>query len=209
MLKKIVFIGLFGLFLMACGGGTTTNSNTNVNANTNAVAASGSVNTNANVTNTVVSTNSNAAKPATDNSPKRISFGKNQNWGTSNITLSANGSQRFIVSAKSGQTMDVEVSSKETSVNLVKGKASTEEDFGFLSAQLQANGDYVFEVKNSTKKEIKTSVKVTIEGGEKAENPKDAKKKVSESEIDESDATVMEDDDVLPPPTQTPKKKEN
>ena len=59
--------------------------------------------------------------------------------------------------------MDVEVSSKETSVNLIKGKAQTTEDFGYLNAELQANGDYVFEVKNPTKKEIKTSVKVTIE----------------------------------------------
>lgn len=85
--------------------------------------------------------------------------------------------------------MDVEVSSKETSVNLVKGKAQTTEDFGYLNAELQANGDYIFEVKNSTKKEIKTSVKVTIEGG-----------KTAESEIDESDATVMEDDNIPAPP---------
>jgi hypothetical protein len=210
MLKKTIFIGLFGMILMACGGNTTTNSNANVNANTNAVAASGTINTNANIANTAVNTNANAVKPAIDNSPKRMSFGKGQNWGTSNITLPAGGSQRFIVSAKSGQTMDVEVSSKETSVNLIKGKANTEEDFGFLTAQLQANGDYVFEVKNSTKKEIKTSVKVTIEGGEPVAKEKDAKKKDAESEIDESDATVMEDDDVLPPPTTpTPKKKGN
>jgi hypothetical protein len=201
-------------FLTACGGGSATNMNTNVNANSiqnnNATAASGNVNTNVNVANTAVNTNANTAKPVVDNSPKRMSFGKGQNWGTSNITLPAGGTQRFIVSAKSGQTMDVDVSSKDTSVNLIKGKAQTEEDFGYLTAQLQANGDYVFEVKNSTKKEIKTSVKVTIEGGEPVAKAKDAKKKDAESEIDESDATVADDEDALPPPTTpTPKKKED
>ncbi len=212
MYKKLFFIAFSAVCLSGCNGNSATNTNTNINANTNAQAVSGNVNINANtanVANTPVNANANAAKPAVDNSPKRMSFGKGQNWGTSNITLPAGGTQRFIVSAKSGQTMDVEVSSKDTSVNLIKGKAQTTEDFGYLNAELQANGDYVFEVKNSTKKEIKTSVKVTIEGGEPVAKAKDDKKKNPESEIDESDATVMEDEDVLPPPTETPKKKEN
>lgn len=84
-----------------------------------------------------------------------------------NVTLATGAAQKFIVGAKSGQTMTVETSSKETSINLTKGKAETTEDFGFLNAELTANGDYVFEVRNGTKKEIKTSVKVTIEGGTK------------------------------------------
>jgi hypothetical protein len=212
MYKKLFFIAFSAVCLSGCNGNSATNTNTNINANTNAQAVSGNVNTNvnvANVANTTVNANANVAKPAADNSPKRMSFGKGQNWGASNITLPAGGTQRFIVSAKSGQTMDVEVSSKDTSVNLIKGKARTEEDFGYLTAQLQANGDYVFEVKNSTKKELKTSVKVTIEGGEPVAKTKDDKKKGAESEIDESDATVMEDEDVLPPPTETPKKKGN
>ncbi len=208
MFKKIIFTGLFGSLLIGCGSSTSTNINTN--ANTNVQAPGGNVNANVantNVANTTV--NANSAKPVVDNSPKRISFGKGSNWGTANITLAAGATQRFIVSAKSGQTMDVEVSSKETSVNLIKGKAQTTEDFGYLNAELQSNGDYVFEVKNSTKKEIKTSVKITIEGGEPAAKAKDDKKKDAESEIDESDATVMEDEDVPPPPTETPKKKGN
>ncbi len=212
MYKKLFFIAFSAVCLSGCNGNSATNTNTNINANTNAQAVSGNVNINANtanVANTAVNTNANAAKPAVDNSPKRMSFGKGQNWGTSNITLPAGGTQRFIVSAKSGQTMDVEVSSKDTSVNLIKGKAQTTEDFGYLNAELQANGDYVFEVKNSTKKEIKTSVKVTIEGGEPVAKAKDDKKKDAESEIDESDSTVAGDEDVLPPPTETPKKKGN
>lgn len=105
-------------------------------------------------------TNSNTAQ---DTGPQRISFAKGANWGTANVTLAPGTAKKFVVSAKSGQTMDVELSSKETSVNLIKGKAETTEDFGYLNAELKSNGDYVFEVRNSTKKEVKTSVKVTIE----------------------------------------------
>jgi hypothetical protein len=206
IMKKLILIALLCWLLVGCNSSqNSANTDSNINVN----GASGNVTTNANIINGNTNVNPNVAK-ATNNSPTRISFGKGQNWGTSNITLPASGTQRFIVSAKSGQTMDVEVSSKDTSVNLIKGKAQTEEDFGYLTAQLQANGDYVFEVENSTKKELKTSVKVTIEGGEPVAKAKDDKKKAAESEIDESDATVAEDEDALPPPTTpTPKKKED
>ncbi len=187
MSKSYLFIIVFGLILAACGGNSATNTNVNANSNSNAaVSNSTAAGSNATPTATV---NANANTKPTDNSPKRIAFNKGANWGAANITLAPGAAQRFVVSAKSGQILDVEVSSKETSVNLIKGKAQTTEDFGYLNAELQANGDYIFEVKNSTKKEIKTSVKVTIEGGKTAEN-----------EIDESDSTVMEDDDVPAPP---------
>lgn len=176
-------------FICTAFVGCKSNSVENSNANT-VISGGGNVNSNVNANaNLTVNTNANA-KPAIDNSPKRISFNKGANWGSVNITLAPGASQKFVVGAKSGQTMDVEVSSKETSVNLIKGKAQTTEDFGYLNAELQANGDYVFEVKNSGKKEIKTSVKVSIEGG-----------KTETSEIDESDATVKDDEDVLPPPS--------
>ena len=111
-----------------------------------------------------------APKPA-NTGPQRIAFNKGANWGATNITLPPGGSQKFVVGAKAGQVMDVEVSSKDTSVNLIQGKADTTEDFGYLNAALKSNGDYVFEVRNSGKKELKTSVKVTIEGGAGAETP--------------------------------------
>jgi hypothetical protein len=194
-MKKILFIVVISSFLVACGGNST--ANTNANANSSA-GGGNTANTNANVVNATANANSNAnanAKPV-DNSPKRISFGKGANWGTANVTLAPGATQLFVVGAKSGQTMDVESSSKDVAINLRKGKAETTEDFGYLNAELQSNGDYVFEVKNSTKKEVKTSIKVTIEGG----NTKSEK-----SEIDESDATVKDDKDVLPPAN----KKEN
>lgn len=189
MLKKLFITGLVSLSLIGCGGsaGTNTNSNPVSGGGNTANATNNTANTNANA----VNSNSNAVanKPAVDNSPKRISFGKGANWGTANVSLAPNATQLFIVGAKSGQTMDVESSSKDVAINLRKGKAQTTEDFGYLNAELQSNGDYVFEVKNTSKKEVKTSIKVTIEGGKKPE-----------SEIDESDATVKDDADVPPPP---------
>jgi hypothetical protein len=166
MFKKIFIIGLIGSFLMACGGNSATNvNNANVNANLVSGGNAGNV-ANANVNSNANSNTANVvAKPVVDNSPKRISFGKGANWGTSNVTLAPNATQLFVVGAKSGQTMDVEASSKDVAINLRKGKAQTTEDFGYLNAELQANGDYVFEVKNTTKKEVKASIKVTIEGG--------------------------------------------
>jgi len=178
MSKSSLFIIVFGLILVACGGNPATN--TNANSNSNATASNSTASGSNSTPTATVNTNANT-KPA-DISPKRIAFSKGANWGAANITLAPGAAQKFVVGAKSGQTMDVEASSKEVSINLVKGKAETTEDFGFLTAELNANGDYVFEVKNSTKKEIKTSIKVTIEGG-----------KMAESEIDESDATVKED----------------
>ncbi len=173
-MKKVLILGLICAAIFGCKSNST-----NENTNANSVISSGgntllNAAANANANANAAANTTASAKPAVDNSPKRIAFNKGANWGATNITLAAGAAQKFVVGAKSGQIMDVEVSSKETSVNLIKGKAQTTEDFGYLNAEIQANGDYVFEVKNSTKKEIKTSVKVTIEGAnpdEKAEDP--------------------------------------
>lgn len=188
-LYKILTVAALSFALFGCKSEGANSANANV------VASGAGANTNANANvavnaNTATNANANANVKPADNSPKRIAFNKGANWGAVNITLAPGASQKFVVGAKSGQTMDVEVSAKETSVNLMKGKAQTTEDFGYLNAELQANGDYIFEVKNPTKKEIKTSVKVTIKGG-----------KADTTEIDESDATVKDDEDVLPPPS--------
>ncbi len=169
MLKILSITIALTIFLTACGNKTATNANAN-----NTIAGSP-----ANNATVIVNANTNANQPKNttpvanskpvDKSPKRISFNKGANWGAVNITLAPGEAQKFVVSAKSGQTMDVESSSKETSINLIKGKAETTEDLGVLSAVLVSNGDYIFEVRNGTKKEIKTSVKVTIVGEEQYE----------------------------------------
>lgn len=166
LLIEFLITGVFSLALSGCRAETS-----NI-ANTNITTSGGAANTNANAAvNPSPKSAANVNPKPVDNSPKRIVFNKGANWGAVSITLAPGASQKFVVGAKSGQTMEVEVSSKETSVNLVKGKADTTEDFGFLSAELQSNGDYVFEVKNPSKKEIKTSVKVTIGGGDPKSDP--------------------------------------
>lgn len=164
MMKKTLLIGLTALFLISCGNSPETNTAL-ANANSNPIASGESnvtpANTNVSV-NSNVNVNTNAANKAIDNTPKRVSFTKGANWGSVNVTLAPNAAQLFVVSAKSGQIMEVESSSKDIAINLRKGKAETTEDFGFLNAELRSNGDFVFEVKNTTKKEVKSSIKVTI-----------------------------------------------
>lgn len=176
---KIITIGIGFITLFGCGKEISNTSKTNENPSDEGAAISKNVNANL-----LQNSNSNSnVKIAENNSPKRISFNKGANWGAVNITLTAGAAQKFVVGAKSGQTMEVETSSKGISINLIKGKAETTEDFGFLNAELLANGEYIFEVKNSTKKELKTSVKVTISGGS-----------VKQNEIDPTDTIVFDDD---------------
>jgi hypothetical protein len=167
---KSIAVIVISVVIVACQKDSANNANTNANL-TNSNSEVGKIsNTAANVNSTPDSTPKNTAvKTVESTTPTRIAFNKGSNWGAVNITLAPGAAQKFVVSAKSGQTMDVEASSKETSINLIKGKAETTEDFGFLNAVLVSNGDYVFEVRNGTKKEIKTSVKVTIVGEEQYE----------------------------------------
>lgn len=184
--QKILILCFAAFAFLACGSKTTENKNENAPLSGGGNVVNSNVNLNANLPANSNSNNNSEAKSA-DNSPQRIAFNKGANWGAVNITLAPGAAKKFVVGAKSGQSMQVETSSKETSVNLIKGKAETTEDFGFLNAELQTNGDYIFEVKNSTKKEIKTSVKVTIEGGAAA-----TKKSGEDSAADEEKSSDNE-----------------
>lgn len=154
------------LAFAACGmmGGANVNVNVNANANTAKPAEGGTTNSNAN-TNANANTNTNAA--ATSTGPKRISFGKGADWGSETVTIPAGGSAQFVVGAKKGQFMDIEASSADVKVLMItKGKSEVEDHPDGIGASLNANGDYVFEVRNLAKKEVKTSVKVTIAAGD-------------------------------------------
>lgn len=150
----------------ACGmmGGSNVNVAVNANANTAKPAEGGPANTNTNAT---TNANANANTAAANSGPKRISFGKGADWGSETVTIPAAGSAQFVVGAKKGQFMDIEASSTDVKVVMVtKGKSDNEDHPDGIGVSLKANGDYVFEVRNLSKKEIKTSVKVTIADGD-------------------------------------------
>lgn len=169
MLKKIIIIGCAGFLLMSCGGNTpvaTNNTPANSTANSNTTAPNTITNTSANVTNKTA--NNTAAKPA-ETGPKRISFSKGKTESTENITLAPGASIQFILGATGAQTLFVTPGSKDLTFKMLKGIGGefVKADDGTYSAETKGNneakGDIVFEVKNSTNKEIKTTLKIAIE----------------------------------------------
>jgi hypothetical protein len=178
MTKKLLFIGSIGLFAMACGGNTATvNTNTNVNtanANVANTDANATVNAPTNVANTTNTanvankananklTNATAAKPA-PNTPKRVSFAAGKSEGNENLSLAAGESKQFIFGAKTGQIFMVDADSKDVEITMVKGKDSAQmKEPGHYDSTLIADGDFVFQVKNTSKKDVKTSMNIII-----------------------------------------------
>lgn len=176
-MKRILFIGSIGLFAMACGGtpaptNTANTNSTNTTANaantvTNAPANNANVANTANTSNTTnanKTANATAAKPATSG-PKRVSFAAGKSEGTESVSLAAGESKQFIFGAKSGQIFMVDADSKDLEITMVKGKVATDATLiepGHYDTTLLGNGDFVFQVKNTSKKEVKSSIKIII-----------------------------------------------
>jgi hypothetical protein len=168
-LKKIIGISLTSLLIISCGGNSVTN-NSNATAPTNngnvANAVSNTTNT-ANTANSVKPANTTAVKPA-ETGPKRIAFAKGKSEGTENVTLAVGESKKFVVGAKNGQILMIEAASQDTKISVTKGKVATnatKEEPGYYDTTLLGDGDFVFEVKNTSKTELKTSINVIISGG--------------------------------------------
>lgn len=174
MTKKILFIGSISLFAVACGGtpAPTNTANTNsVNSTANVANNAPSNNVNvANTANTANASNANkpanatAAKPAASG-PKRVSFAAGKSEGNENISLAAGETKQFVFGAKSGQIFMVDADSKDLEITMVKGKVATDATLiepGHYDTTLLGDGDFVFQVKNPTKKEVKSSVKIII-----------------------------------------------
>ncbi len=169
MTKKLLFIGSLGLFAMACGGNVAT-----VNTNTTANVANTTANAPANVANTTNTANANkpanstAAKPA-ESGPKRVSFKKGEIGSTQSISLAPGASVKFVLGATGAQNLYVTPASKGLTFKMLKGIGDefTQGEDGMYMAQTKGNngarGDILFEVKNTTAKEIKTSIKIEIE----------------------------------------------
>jgi hypothetical protein len=170
MTRKLFFIGSIGLFAMACGGNTAT-VNTNTNANAANIAANAptkvanttnTANVASNSVNTNKPANATAAKPA-PNGPKRVSFASGKSEGKESLSLTAGESKQFVVGAKTGQIFMVDADSKDLEITMIKGKDSAQmKEPGHYDSTLLADGDFVFQVKNTSKKEVKTSMNVII-----------------------------------------------
>ncbi len=159
--------------LMTACGGAATNIAVNI-ANTNAANTAANTNANAvaNIANASVNTNvnANAVKPAAIG-PTRIVFVKGGTSADQSITLVAGAAKQFVVGAKKGQFLVVEPSSDKLSPSdlkitfVTKGKTTAGDLSEFLSATLNADGDYIFEVKNTSKKEITVPLHIQIDDG--------------------------------------------
>jgi hypothetical protein len=173
MMKKLLLIASIGMVAAACGGNQTpigTNANTNpANANTTANSPANA----ANATNTAnVSANkpanTTAAKPA-PSGPTRVSFKKGEIGSTQSISLAPGASVQFILGATGAQNLYVTPASKDLIFKMLKGIGGefSKGDDGMYSAETKGNngakGDILFEVKNTTAKEIKSSIKIEIE----------------------------------------------
>lgn len=161
---------------MACGGTpaptNTANTTANIanNSTTNAPANSANV---ANVTNTANKANTanatkpvnaTAAKPAAAG-PKRVAFAAGKSEGNESVSLAGGESKQFIFGAKSGQIFMVDADSKDLEITMVKGKVATDATLiepGHYDTTLLGDGDFFFQVKNTSKKEVKSSIKIII-----------------------------------------------
>jgi uncharacterized cupredoxin-like copper-binding protein len=175
-MKKLLLIASIGMVAAACDGNQTS---VGINANTNSANANTAANSPANVTNAANTTNAAnvsankpantaAAKPA-PSGPTRVSFKKGEIGSTQSITLAPGASVQFILGATGAQNLYVTPASKDLTFKMLKGIGGefSKGDDGMYSAETKGNngakGDILFEVKNTTAKEIKSSIKIEIE----------------------------------------------
>ena len=142
---------------------STNTVNANVAANKSAAnsAATNTVNTNT-ITNSNTATTTNTNSISVGN-VTRISFAKGATSGTTNVDLPPNSAKQFAVEANYGQKIKVSTGSKDAVVKLISGTdRQIESAGGGLILEVQTSGDVIFEVKNSTAQEIKTTVKAEV-----------------------------------------------
>lgn len=113
---------------------------------------------------TVTAGNAQAVKSETKMSkPQRVTFATGKSEGTETVSLKARESKQFVVGAKIGQIFMVSADSKDIEITKVKGKDTAQmKEPGHYDSTLLANGDFVFQVKNTSKKEVKSSITIII-----------------------------------------------
>jgi hypothetical protein len=104
------------------------------------------------------------SKSKEDSKPQRVTFASGKSEADESISLKAGESKKFVVNAKTGQIFMATSDSKDLEIKMLKGKDTAQmKEPGHYDSTLLANGDYIFQVKNTSKKEVKTSVKIIID----------------------------------------------
>lgn len=147
---------------MACGGNVATNTNTAPNSNaangTSPAKTAAPANTPANKP-----ANAAAAKPAASG-PKRISFTKGSTNAIEYFDLEPGEKKQFVIGAAKGQDVTIGNGGDIEIAMITKGKMVDESnDDTSYNGTTTAGGDFVFEVKNTAGKKIKSSVNVMIQ----------------------------------------------
>jgi len=149
-------MGLAALSLIAWGGNlAAANTNNAATTNTNAVAA--------NPAQTVKSAESAKSVNAAIAAPKRVKFVPGQSEAKESVSLKAGESKRFVIRGRIGQIFMVDADSKGLEIKMVKGKDAAQlMEPGHYDSTLTANGDFVFQVKNTSAGEVQSSLKILI-----------------------------------------------
>ena len=93
---------------------------------------------------------------------ERIKFEKGKSATTFKVFVPGSDSKKFIVGARAGQTLTVSVSGEFAGVKLITPSEHNEDKRSFR-ALLPNNGDYIFEVTNSSATEDEITVTVRIQ----------------------------------------------
>ncbi|REJ78121.1 MAG: hypothetical protein DWQ47_17400 [Acidobacteria bacterium] len=94
---------------------------------------------------------------------ERVEFDKGSYSKEIQIELGEDpGIKRFVISASKGQRLTVNSPSDKVRFRLVKGEAEMEEENKTLVADLQEDGDFIFEVRNFSESELSTSITVSV-----------------------------------------------
>ncbi len=94
----------------------------------------------------------------------RIRFEKGKTAATFKLKITADEEiKRFVVGAGSGQTLTVSQTNSESTISLRQGEAEILDEGERLVARLKATGDYLFEIRNYTDRDLEFIVTVRIE----------------------------------------------
>lgn len=92
----------------------------------------------------------------------RISFEKGKSSAVIPVSVEKYDRKRFVIGARKGQTLTITTATKGISFDLWKGDGEPKEIANGVVVKLNENGDYVFDVSNSTDKNVNLSMTVEI-----------------------------------------------